>query len=167
MSWYIKRNQNLFEKSSERSDERNSTDFISFIKGMENLEDEHLHIIRGHLLIEQRLRELINAKIRNVDALIEARLTFNQLLCIAKAFYWERDSERLWEGITKLNNIRNSLSHKATIENYERDVAAFLSLIEGDDNPNASFSVKSRLALVMDSIYCRLCAYLDKNSNSR
>jgi hypothetical protein len=153
------------QKSFEPSNAWKATDFGRFTMGMAKLEDEHLHIMRGHLLIEERLRELISTQIKNPDALIEARLTFNQLLCIAKALYWETGSEWLWEGIMKLNNIRNSLSHKLMIENYDRDVDAFLRLIEGN-NPDAQckiFGVKSGLFLAMGSIYCRLSAYLDEN----
>lgn len=137
-------------------------DYARFFTGMTEVEDDHLHIMRGHLLIEERLRELINQKFKNPDALIEARLTFNQLLCIAKAFYWEKGSEWLWEGITKLNNIRNSLSHKVMNKNYDRDVDAFLRLFEGND-PDRMFGVKSRLVLAMAFIYCRLSEYLDEN----
>jgi hypothetical protein len=160
-----KKESESFEKSSEPSDARKASDFGSFITGMTNLEDDHLYIMRGHLLIEERLRELINLKVKKPNALIDARLTFNQLLCIAKALYWKSGSEWLWEGIMKLNSIRNGLSHKVMIKNYDRDIDAFLRLLEGN-NPDASckiFGVKSRLFFAMCSIYCGLSAYLDEN----
>lgn len=157
-----KKESESFEKSSEPTNARRKSDFGRFTIGMTNVEDDHLYIIRGHLLIEQRLRELINLKAKKPNALIDARLTFNQVLCIAKALYWKSGSERLWEGIVKLNNIRNSLSHKVINKNYDRDVDAFLRLFEGND-PDRIFGVKSRLFLAMASIYCRLSEYLDEN----
>ena len=66
-----------------------------FFPEMSNLKDEQLHILRGHLLIEKKLRELIDLKVERPDALSEAKLSFHQILCITEALYWENDSDRL------------------------------------------------------------------------
>jgi hypothetical protein len=116
-----KKNLKSFKKSHEFIDSPKQSNINRFTMNMTKIEDEHLYILRGHLLIEEQLRELINLKIRKPDALIEARLTFNQILCIAKALYWQRNSEWLWEGIMMLNNARNSLSHKLTREKYDKN----------------------------------------------
>ena len=44
-----------------------------FFKDMTNVKDEHLHLLRGHLLIEKKLYELVNLKIKKPDSLILLR----------------------------------------------------------------------------------------------
>lgn len=158
-------------KSSKKSSELPASLKASYIGhfaiGMTKIEDEHLHILRGHLLIEERLRVLIELKFKKPDALIEARLTFNQIICIAKAFYWQGGSDWLWEGMMKLNNIRNRLSHNLTIKNYYEKVDDFLKLVEMNNPDVANTAVKelsstSRLFFAMGCIYCRLCEYIDE-----
>lgn len=129
-----------------------------FLMGMTKIKDEHLYILRVHLLVEEQLRELINLKIRKPDALIEARLTFNQALCITKALYWKKGSEWLWDGIMMLNNARNSLSHKLTPEKYDKIIHDFLKLIESisQDEFAKSLSGTGRLLWALMFIYHNL-----------
>lgn len=128
-----------------------------FFIDLANVKDEHLHVMRGHLLIEQKLRELIDLKVKRPDALSDARLTFNQIVCIAESFYWEKYSDWLWQGIRKLNNIRNSFSHQLEQKNYEKIVKEFIGICR--DN-NTELSGRSRIILAMCSVYTRLDAYI-------
>jgi hypothetical protein len=133
-----------------------------FFTDLANLKDEHLHILRGHLLIEEQLCELVNLKTKKPDTLTEARLTFNQILCLAEALYWQKDSGWLWEGIRKLNNIRNSFSHKLNPKNYNDLINSFLSLVEGN-NPDEFYkglSAQARVDIAMSFIYSNLYCYL-------
>jgi hypothetical protein len=122
-----------------------------FFPEMTNVKDEHLHILRGHLLIEKKLRELIDLKVKKPDALSDARLQFNQILCIAEALYWENDSDWLWQRIRKLNNIRNSFSHQLEPKKYNDTIKEFLDMC-GAKKPY-EFSTKSTLVFAMYSIY--------------
>jgi hypothetical protein len=129
-----------------------------FFPEMSNLKDEQLHILRGHLLIEKKLRELIDLKVERPDALSEAKLSFHQILCITEALYWENDSDRLWQSIRKLNNIRNSFSHQLEPKKYDDIINEFLDIC-GAKKPY-EFSTKSTLVLAMNSIYCNLDKYV-------
>jgi hypothetical protein len=142
---------------------------IAFFSDMANVKDEHLHILRGHLLIEKKLRDLINLKVKKSGALSEARLTFNQILYITEAFHWEKNSDWLWESIKKLNNIRNSFSHQLTPKKYNEYINEFLSICE-DNNPDKfgkELSVESRLVLAMHFIYHNLDGYIEDPANSK
>lgn len=142
---------------------------FAFFSEMANVKDEHLHILRGHLLIEKTLRELINSKVKKPDALSEARLTFNQILYITEAFCWEKNSDWLWESIRKLNNIRNSFSHQLTPKKYNENIDEFLSVCE-DNNPDKfgkNLSTMSRLVLAMHFIYHNLNEYIKDSTNSK
>jgi hypothetical protein len=126
---------------------------LDFFPEMTNVKDEHLHVMRGHLLIEKKLRELIDARVIKPDALSDARLNFNQVLCIAEALYWKEESHWLWKQIRKLNNIRNSFSHQLEPKKYDEAIRDFAEMCV--ENP-CGLSTKSTLVLAMYSIYKNL-----------
>lgn len=124
-----------------------------FFPELANVKDEHLHIMRGHLLIEKKLRELIDARAMKPDALSDARLTFSQVLCIAEALCWKKESEWLWERIRKLNSIRNSFSHQLKPKKYDASINEFIKMCVDDPQ---EFSTNGSLVLAMFSIYDNL-----------
>jgi hypothetical protein len=126
---------------------------LDFFPEIANVKDEHLHIMRGHLLIEKKLRELIDTKVAKPEALSDARLSFNQILCIAEALYWEEESNWLWQQIRKLNNIRNGFSHQLEPKKYDKDIKDFIEMCVEDPH---ELSAKSSLVVAMYSIYKNL-----------
>jgi hypothetical protein len=68
---------------------------LEYFPEMANVKDEHLHIMRGHLLIEKKMRELVDAKLKKPEALNEARLSFIHILCVTEALYWKQESNLL------------------------------------------------------------------------
>lgn len=159
-----KKNLKSVKKSKELLDSLRSSLISRFTMDMTKIDDEHLYLLRGHLLIEEQLRELINSKSKKPDAFNEARLSFNQVLCIAKALYWKKDSDWLWEGITILNNARNSLSHKTKHEKLDGYIDAFLKINEKVNTDkfsnDKSISRKYRLLIAIMFFYCNLSASL-------
>lgn len=139
--------------------------FKKFLSEMTNVKDEHLKILRGHLLIEEKLRELINSKVTKPEAFSDARFSFNQLLCIAEAFYWQKNSDWLWETIRKLNNIRNSFSHQLTPKKYEDNIKGFLGNFKDDEfvkELGKGLGDETRMILAMSVIYRHLDKYIKK-----
>ena len=68
-------------------------------------------ILKGHLLIEEVLRELINKSITAPEALKPAQLSFHQCACICEAMFKDNENEWVWKGILNLNSIRNKMTH--------------------------------------------------------
>ena len=159
-----KKNLESVKKSKEIIESPKMSSINRFAMDMTKIDDEHLYLLRGHLLIEEKLRELINSKSKKPDAFNEARLTFNQVLCIAKALYWQKDTDWLWQGLTILNNTRNSLSHKPEHEKYDGYNDAFLKLSEKINTDKFSndknFGRKFRLLMAIAFFYCNLSASL-------
>jgi hypothetical protein len=56
----------------------------SLMNGADELERV---LLKGHLLLEEELFRLIGTTVTRAQPLTEARLTFRQKLCIAKALY--------------------------------------------------------------------------------
>ena len=74
------------------------------------VKDPTVVILRGHLLIEELLDDLIAAILIEPMAIRDARLTFFQKLCIARGILGHQD--HMWKPIEILNNLRNTISHK-------------------------------------------------------
>ena len=60
--------------------------FRRFLKLLPHGQDLALVILKGHLLIEEQIKLIINERVRKHESLSDARLTFHQLICIAEAF---------------------------------------------------------------------------------
>ena len=68
-------------------------------------------ILKGHLLIEEQVRQIIDERVKKPDSLRDARLECYQAICIAESFFSE-EQEYIWNAFKKLNKIRNELAHK-------------------------------------------------------
>lgn len=85
--------------------------------------DLTLIVLKGHLLIEQKIREFIRERMLNPTALDQIRLTAHQAICLAEALTLPNsDPEVLWGVIRKVNALRNELAHKLTPERVEERV---------------------------------------------
>jgi hypothetical protein len=103
-------------------------------------------ILRGHLLIEELLDELITASLKDASALMDARLTFFQKLCIAQGIIGRTTNDLMWKPIKELNKLRNEISHKLPDATFSRKMDAVLKTFfedEFDQIPNNIHS-KSR-----------------------
>jgi hypothetical protein len=94
-----------------------------------------LIVLRGHLLIEERMTDLINQLLKKPEALKDARLSFYQKLSIVHAFFGDiKNVPTFWDCIEKLNVIRNRYSHNLAPEDIRKDLIAFLDLFFNDEN---------------------------------
>ena len=75
------------------------------------VKDPTVIILRGHLLIENLLDQLIAANLTNANAIQNARLTFFQKLCLAKGIVGSSSEDGRWKPIEELNKLRNMISH--------------------------------------------------------
>jgi hypothetical protein len=97
-----------------------NADIWRFQRYLPSDRDPVLVILKCHLLIEELLRALVDRRVNEPSALNDARLSFNQYRCLAKAFIAHPKFDWLWEAIKKLNSVRNALAHK--LEPHEIDV---------------------------------------------
>ncbi len=78
---------------------------------LDRTEDPTLLILRAHLLIEERLRDVLARICRSPDELPAARLSFHQVLCLCRAVVG-RYEEPAWGFVTRLNEVRNRMAHR-------------------------------------------------------
>jgi hypothetical protein len=77
---------------------------------LDKTDDPTLLILRTHLMIEERLRDMVGRACNSPDELQAARLTFHQVLCICRALVGRHD-EAPWQFVERLNVVRNRMVH--------------------------------------------------------
>jgi len=77
---------------------------------LERTDDPTLLILRTHLLIEERLRDVLARICRSADELPAARLSFHQVLSLCSAIIGRHD-DPAWGFVARLNKVRNRMSH--------------------------------------------------------
>jgi hypothetical protein len=118
-------------------------------------EDRTLLILTAHLLVEERLRNILAQVAREPDELRAARLSFNQVLMLCRAVLGRGD-EPPWGFMARLNEARNRIVHRldpgslddllvSVVEKLRHDYAGHL------ETPITRFTVAIHYA----------CGYLD------
>ena len=95
-----------------------------FLRLMPKTQDLSLIVLKGHLLIEEILQEIINQHLKEPDALSDARLTFFHRLRLVQALTGK--TARVWKSVEKLNQIRNQLAHKLEPSDLESRIDEFI-----------------------------------------
>jgi hypothetical protein len=86
------------------------------------IEDPTLVILNSHLILEAIIYKFVQSKVVSSHFLAEARLSFYQLLNIAKSFRNENQIEQeqwMWKMIEYINRLRNKLAHNITVGGLE------------------------------------------------
>jgi hypothetical protein len=73
-------------------------------------DDPILIILRSHLLIEERLHDILAQISQAPEELRTARLSFYQLLFLCRAIIGLQDAP-VWSFIARLNEVRNRIAH--------------------------------------------------------
>jgi hypothetical protein len=97
-----------------------------------------LQVLKGHLILEETLRDLLDALLVNPEALCGERgtsLTSHQVICLAHAlapipynsYSW------LWVSAKQLNSLRNDMAHKLAPPDMEKKLNSFISTVMESD----------------------------------
>jgi hypothetical protein len=84
--------------------------FVNLMAHLES-DDPALIILKGHLVIEERITAVIEKFVFHPEHLEKARLSFAQKVAVARCLSLDQSGNSVWELIEKLNSLRNKLSH--------------------------------------------------------
>jgi hypothetical protein len=103
--------------------ERQLEAFKRFLSLLPHGQDAELVLLKGHILIEEQVRALIDRRLRNPDALHEpnADLGCHQAIHLARAFFPAGHQPDLWKALAKLNKMRNDIAHNILLRNDLND----------------------------------------------
>ncbi len=121
--------EKLFENLSEED--------LSIVKLMAKLitrlpeeDDFDLITLKGHLIVEQELVELLSRIVKLPLAVDDARLSFYQLSKLAKAHTFTDEGAWIWKALEKLNKVRNLYAHNLEPDEATGHIEDFIAIVE-------------------------------------
>ena len=108
-----------------------------FLKFWEHIpwksQDETLIVLKGHLLIEDLMREYCASKVDKSSELEKAKLTFPQVSYLTRSLQKYEAPSWVWGAVSKLNGLRNGLAHNLTPRNYESKRDEFTEFVRSEN----------------------------------
>jgi hypothetical protein len=107
--------------------------FKRFMKFLSPDQDLTLVILKGHLLIEEQIREIIAERVKRPDVLeaedVRRRIGFDVATYIAEAFFPKELEPWLWKAARKLNTVRNAIGHSVEPRNLDTKIDDFVDSV--------------------------------------
>ena len=98
---------------------------------LDKTDDPILVILRAHLLIEERLRDILARICRLPDELGTARLSFHQVLCLCRAVIGRQD-DPAWDFVARLNEVRNRIAHHLDPGDFDELLGSVIAKLRPD-----------------------------------
>jgi len=110
-------------------------------------------ILKGHLVIEEIVRTLINENTKDSKSIQKARLSFYQAIYVSKALLAEEGDLWIWDAALKLNVIRNKIAHNLEVVDIDDKLGDFVEFMikghVGSDIKNEDLIEQVRLSVVI------------------
>lgn len=90
-------------------------------------------VLRGHILIERQLTQLVAALLPNPGALDLEKMHFGSKTRLAEALCGHQVHPWVWDALRSVNSMRNSLAHKLEDDQFAVHTQRFISEIQFDD----------------------------------
>ena len=90
-------------------------------------EDLTLAVLKGHLLVEEVLEEVVVAHCKNPGLIQEQQVNFATKLLFARALTGAEELTVVWSACKRLNSLRNALAHKLEHPDTQKRLLSFLS----------------------------------------
>lgn len=108
-------------------------DFLKFWSHIPwNTQSEELIVLKGHLLVEDLLREFCESRVAHPEELDAARLSFTQIVQLARALHPHQAPGWIWGAVGKLNSVRNMLAHRLLPTDLEKSKGELIALCRAE-----------------------------------
>jgi len=105
-------------------------------------------ILKGHLLVEESLYELLSQTVLDTQSLEDANLRFIQLTYIAKSLIQLENPKNLWACIVKLNQIRNKVAHNIDKEKLNQMIIDFSLLNQDSKAARKAYDMNDEIGMM-------------------
>ncbi len=95
--------------------------------------DRTLMALKGHLLIEQALRDYVYNRVPKPQKLKDKQIAFSVILDFASSLDDGDSMSWVWEAARKLNKLRNALAHNLSHMKAEQYEAEFVGYVQQHD----------------------------------
>ncbi len=104
--------------------------------GYLELFEKHLHemdavmnvLLKGHLIIEHALDNIIDMFFFHAEHIQNRNLTFSNKLAIVRALALDKNRDDTWTMIEQINSLRNAVAHKLVIDARKKKIGALKEL---------------------------------------
>ena len=86
--------------------------------------------LKCHLLIEEMLDRIVTKVAFHPEYIVEARLTFNQKISIARSFSLDESTNNMWQIAKSINALRNDFAHSLTSDKRQKRIQHLRSVCE-------------------------------------
>jgi hypothetical protein len=111
-------------------------DLDKFLDHFPHEGDLTIQLLKGHLLVEELLREIFKLQLPFPDALIGnkgASFSCHQIICLVEAITpHSQVMPWIWLAAKKLNNIRNDLAHNLSPEGLESKISDLVKYVNSE-----------------------------------
>ena len=118
-------------------DKECNSDKLKFLDHFPRDGDITLQILKGHLLLEETLREILVLQLPHAHAISGekgASFTCHQVICLCEALTPVSDAMPwIWAASKKLNNLRNDLAHQLNPPSLNAKAEALINYIKTED----------------------------------
>jgi hypothetical protein len=104
-------------------------------KEMERVDALAQTILKGHLIIEAALDNILAIILFHPEHLREARLTFNQKVHIARCYALRKNTNPVWNVILEINSLRNEIAHRLEGEKRRAKIARLREICRAEMDP--------------------------------
>lgn len=102
--------------------------YVEFIKPKQG--DPTYTLLKAHLLFEEMLRAYLDKMLPSPEALKGSRLTFAQVLAVARALSPQSSQANwCWKAVADFNKIRNLLAHEGAQAELHEKLQAFVKQV--------------------------------------
>lgn len=134
-----------------------------FFEKLPHGNDIMLVILKGHLLLEEQVREIVDERLINPTSLRDARLSCHQMICLAEALCPKDVEPIIWESAKKLNKLRNDIAHKLDHKGLDDQVANFVKMFPSGFE-DTSDSLQQRFEKSLLGLFVLIAALTDKDN---
>ena len=116
-------------------------------------------VLRGHILIERQLNQLIEVQLSKPEALDLEQMRFASKVRLAEALCGHQIHPWVWDALRGVNKLRNSLAHKLEDDELSNHTKKFIEKIRFDDPLTfqlAGNELESQLAYSLGRLHERL-----------
>ena len=102
---------------------------LRFLTHLGQTTDPTLLVLRSHLLLEELVHAAIASALREPAHVEKARLSFAQSVALLKSLSGVHPADRSWQFLSRINVLRNHLSHSLESPALERDIDALIKIV--------------------------------------
>jgi len=95
---------------------------------LQHVDESAVVLLKGHLIIEEALNEIIGTFVFHSEQLDKVRISFAQKVAIARAMSLDEHENEMWQLILAVNSLRNELAHSLNSPKRQKKTKALIDL---------------------------------------